>query len=189
MIGFSDFLWQLHLITITYNSSKWVTVSGSFRFLQDYERLPFLCGRHLRPTNSLIRSLTHWTVLNDVCLTNALKNLLLISHCFETESESYITTDGQSAILSWSKAPIWGLRPDFYYCLTIAGFWYGAPSLTRGRVCLLQCIIYNIFTVSDLRPGPCIYIPQEQGGPVITPGTGYRVLTPAALNARMNSLL
>jgi hypothetical protein len=41
--------------------------------------------------------------------------------------------------------------------------------------------MYNVqytihFTVSDLRPGPCIYIPQEQGGPVIPPGTGY--LTP-----------
>jgi hypothetical protein len=40
------------------------------------------------------------------------------------------------------------------------------------------------FTVSDSRlpqpgePGPCIYIPQEQGGPVITPGTG---LTPFSL--------
>jgi hypothetical protein len=33
-----------------------------------------------------------------------------------TESESYVTTDGQSASLSWNKAPIWGLRPDFYYC-------------------------------------------------------------------------
>jgi hypothetical protein len=30
-----------------------------------------------------------------------------------TESESYVTTDGQSASLSWYKAPIWGLRPDF----------------------------------------------------------------------------
>jgi hypothetical protein len=35
------------------------------------------------------------------------------------------------------------------------------------------------FTVSDLRlpepggPGPCIFIPQEQGGPVIPLGTGY----------------
>jgi hypothetical protein len=34
--------------------------------------------------------------------------------------ESYITTDGQSASLSWNKAPIWGLRPDFYYCQTVA---------------------------------------------------------------------
>jgi hypothetical protein len=37
------------------------------------------------------------------------------------ESESYVTTESQSASLSWNKAPIWGLRPDFYYCLTIAG--------------------------------------------------------------------
>jgi hypothetical protein len=32
-----------------------------------------------------------------------------------SESESYVTTDGQPASLSWSKAPIWGLRPDLYY--------------------------------------------------------------------------
>jgi hypothetical protein len=31
-----------------------------------------------------------------------------------TESESYVTTDSQSATLSWNKAPIWGLRPDIY---------------------------------------------------------------------------
>jgi hypothetical protein len=23
--------------------------------------------------------------------------------------------------LSWNKAPVWGLRPDIYYCLTVAG--------------------------------------------------------------------
>jgi hypothetical protein len=33
----------------------------------------------------------------------------------------YVTTDGPSASLSWNKAHIWGLRPDFYYCQTIAG--------------------------------------------------------------------
>jgi hypothetical protein len=27
---------------------------------------------------------------------------------------------GQSASLSCNEAPIWGLRPDFYYCLTVA---------------------------------------------------------------------
>jgi hypothetical protein len=27
----------------------------------------------------------------------------------------------QSASLSWNKAPIWGLRPDLYYCPTVAG--------------------------------------------------------------------
>jgi hypothetical protein len=27
----------------------------------------------------------------------------------------------QSASLSWNRAPIWGLRPDFYYCQKVAG--------------------------------------------------------------------
>jgi hypothetical protein len=35
--------------------------------------------------------------------------------------QSYITIDGQSTSLSWNKATIWGLRPDFYYCQTVAG--------------------------------------------------------------------
>jgi hypothetical protein len=38
---------------------------------------------------------------------------------------SYVTTDdhsvsrpvGQSASLSWYKAPIWSVRPDYYYCV------------------------------------------------------------------------
>jgi hypothetical protein len=38
------------------------------------------------------------------------------------ESESYAMTDGQSASLSRNKAAIWGLRPDFYCCQTLAGF-------------------------------------------------------------------
>jgi hypothetical protein len=33
----------------------------------------------------------------------------------ESESESYVTTHGQSASLSWYKTPIRGLRPDFYF--------------------------------------------------------------------------
>jgi hypothetical protein len=39
----------------------------------------------------------------------------------KSESESYVTTDGQSASLSWNKAPIWDLRPDFYYRQTVGG--------------------------------------------------------------------
>jgi hypothetical protein len=37
------------------------------------------------------------------------------------QSEPYVTTDGQSASLSWNKAPVWGLQPDFYYYQTVAG--------------------------------------------------------------------
>jgi hypothetical protein len=48
------------------------------------------------------------------------------------ESESYVTTDGQPASLSWNKAPICGLRPGFYYCLTVAGLLiWGALSHER----------------------------------------------------------
>jgi hypothetical protein len=35
--------------------------------------------------------------------------------------ESYVKTDGQSASMSWNKAPIWGLRQDLYYYQTVAG--------------------------------------------------------------------
>jgi hypothetical protein len=38
-------------------------------------------------------------------------------------------TDGQPASLSWNKAPFWGLQPDLYYCLTVAGL------LIWGAIC------------------------------------------------------
>jgi hypothetical protein len=41
---------------------------------------------------------------------------------FQSHSQSYVTTDGQPSSLSWCQAPIWGLRPDLVYCLTVAGF-------------------------------------------------------------------
>jgi hypothetical protein len=70
---------------------------------------------------------------------------------------------------------------------------YVTSSLTRGWVCRLQLLLVlasavilrsesrgtrAYFTLSDSRlsqpggPGARIYIPQEQGGPVILPGTG-----------------
>jgi hypothetical protein len=49
-----------------------------------------------------------------------------------SQSQSYITTDGQSVSLSWNKAPNWGLRPDLFYCQTVAGsFMWGAFSDER----------------------------------------------------------
>jgi hypothetical protein len=51
--------------------------------------------------------------------------------------KSYVMmTEGQSASLSWCQAPIWGLRPDFYYCHTDAGLlMWGAFSDERtGRL-------------------------------------------------------
>jgi hypothetical protein len=57
----------------------------------------------------------------------------------ESESETYVTTDGQSVSLSWNKASIWGLGPDSYYCQTFAGLlMWGALSDERTG---LSCTI------------------------------------------------
>jgi hypothetical protein len=37
-----------------------------------------------------------------------------------SQSQSYVATDGHLASLSWYEAPIWGLRPDLYFCQTVA---------------------------------------------------------------------
>jgi hypothetical protein len=83
------------------------------------------------------------------------------------ESESYVTTDGQSASLSWNKAPIWGLRPDLQYCQRVAGFllWgvlsdertglsfaiaTGPRQRSHSRV-QVPCNSRQYLTVSDLR--------------------------------------
>jgi hypothetical protein len=60
---------------------------------------------------------------------------------------TYITTDGQSASLSWYQAPIWGLWPDFYYCQTLAGLLIcGAISDERTG---LSCTIAVVFASSN----------------------------------------
>jgi hypothetical protein len=47
----------------------------------------------------------------------------------ENNTSLMLTTDGQSASVSWNKAPVWGLRPDFYYCQTVVGLlMWGARS-------------------------------------------------------------
>jgi hypothetical protein len=56
---------------------------------------------------------------------------------FPSRVDSYVTTDGQSASLSWNKAPIWGLRHRFLLLSDSCG----ALSLTRGRVCRLQLLL------------------------------------------------
>jgi hypothetical protein len=64
---------------------------------------------------------------------------------FDTAKKSkLLTTDGQSVSLSWYRAPLWGLRPDVTSCRKVAVWKFrscfcGASTLTRGRVCSLQC--------------------------------------------------
>jgi hypothetical protein len=72
----------------------------------------------------------------------------------------YFGTDGQSIGLSWNKAPIWGLRPDLYYCLTVADLMWGALSdertgLSFDRVTavvslLSVCTIYILHVIKRM---------------------------------------
>jgi hypothetical protein len=65
-------------------------------------------------------------------------NLSPFTH--SAESDSYVMTDSQLASLSWNKAPIWGLRPNLYYCLTVSGLliW---DALSDERTGLLFIIV------------------------------------------------
>jgi hypothetical protein len=84
----------------------------------------------------------------------------------------------------------------FVFCLKIAVHYVGAPSPTRGWICnlFIQLLLgharattlgskshrtHDHILLSHMRLSQhgeqchCIYIPQEQGGPVILPGTGF----------------
>jgi hypothetical protein len=135
--------WSIWGISVTNNSGFWIRWLDLLALLYNYNQLrqptingcprlaPFLTGP-LVSSLPLWRRANHWShvdwleLLNDVCLTNLYED----SHGIQ--SESYIMTDGQSASLSWNKAPIWGPRPDIHYSQTVAGlFMWGALSDER----------------------------------------------------------
>jgi hypothetical protein len=59
-----------------------------------------------------------------------------------SQSQSYVTTDGQSANMSWCQVPILDLRTDFYFCQTVADLLiWGALSGERTG---LPFTMYNV---------------------------------------------
>jgi hypothetical protein len=58
----------------------------------------------------------------------------------------------QSASLSWCEAPIWGLRPDLYYCQPVAGLlMWGALSDEDGSViCQTQSAVISLLPVCTI---------------------------------------
>jgi hypothetical protein len=111
-------------------------------------------------------------LISDCFVSTTLYSSVLISSQL-SESELYYDrrSVGQSFLVS---SPHLGFMTRFLLLSGHCGFFiWGA--LSDGRTGL-SVTMYNVqntiyFTVSDLRPGPCIYIPQEQGGPVIPPGS------------------
>jgi hypothetical protein len=61
-------------------------------------------------------------------------SLLSLSLC---QSQSHIATDGQSISKSWYRAPSGAHDQIFISAWKLRSCFRGAPSLTRGRVCLL----------------------------------------------------
>jgi hypothetical protein len=56
----------------------------------------------------------------------------------------------QSVSPSWNKAPIWGLRPDLYYCQTVAGLlMWGALSDERTGLSFARLQYYQSRIISN----------------------------------------
>jgi hypothetical protein len=122
--------------------------------------------------------------------------------CLKLKLKLKFICDWQSASLSWCRAPIWSPWPDFFFLSD--DWWFldvGHPLWQEdGSVIYLYNCFWALpeqwlwvevpqnsrpdFTVSFETPqlwgpGPHIYIPWEQGGPVIPPppGTGFSFVT------------
>jgi hypothetical protein len=136
--------------------------------------------------------------------------------CRISQSQSYLTADSQSASLSWCQATI-TVRDQFLFLLEILFIqlrvcYFVASSLTRRQVCNLLLLLGLASAVplwSESRwtqdhismsqflrltqpggLGPRTYVPQEQSGPVIPPGTGFpfnRLLRLAGLRWRYSN--
>jgi hypothetical protein len=75
-------------------------------------------------------------------------------NCSEIESQIYVTSDGQSASLSWFQAPIWGWRPYFCCWLTCAGFFDVGRSLWRENGSAIYNSCWSSPAQSLLVPNP-----------------------------------
>jgi hypothetical protein len=110
--------WVLDLLT-TWNTRLVITLNYSA--IANLHTLLFTRthGKSFPARSVITRRLLVTTSNNGYSYVSGLKSSLnggsLPSRLFFESSrvESYVTTDGQTAPVSWNTAPIWGLRPDF----------------------------------------------------------------------------
>jgi hypothetical protein len=118
---------------------------------------------------SWILNYTLWTALHFALVSQSILN------------QSYVTTDGQSANLSWCQAPICCLRPDFDYVKQLRVRWCGVLSLMGERVCRLQFLVFASAAIlgSVYRLGfqtPLTW--RDRSLYLYPPGTGWPSYTP-----------
>jgi hypothetical protein len=120
---------------------------------------------------------------------------MLGTELVQVEVEVEVTTDGQSASLSWCRAPIWNLWPEFSFLSDNCVFldvkhplWREGESVINSYNCFwdlpeqslsgpslaelttqVPCLLSD--SPQPGGPGSRIYIPLEQGGPVVCPDT------------------
>jgi hypothetical protein len=107
--------------------------------------LPLFCSCQFRRFDSVqfeAHIPARWRLVARLFTSDSTALLLLLRLLLkqsQSQSQSYVTTDGQPASLSWNKAPIWGLRPDLDYCLTIAGLliWGALSDERTGLSCAI----------------------------------------------------
>jgi hypothetical protein len=87
--------------------------------------------------------------------------------------------------MSWCWAPIWSPWPDFCFLFDncglvcnllvqlLMGLARGVTFGSKSRRTHDDILLSHLRLPQPGGPGPRIYIPQEQGGPVISPGTGF----------------
>jgi hypothetical protein len=100
------------------------------------EIFQLLCSRRYCPANvsQLNCQLNYSAIYFQPPLQNSTLNWL-------GQSQSHIATDGLSISKSWCRAPS-GTHDQIFITLWQLRFcFYGAPSLTRGRVCLLYILL------------------------------------------------
>jgi hypothetical protein len=79
-----------------------------------------------------------------------------------SQSESYVTTDGRSARLSWYKAPMWCLKLNLYFCQTVSSLlMWGALSDERTAQSAVISLL-SICTIYILHVTKCMYIQHIQ---------------------------
>jgi hypothetical protein len=137
----------------------------------------------------IIAVMNIWTSFSLLCLRLSLRsNASDVGRFSASEVESYITTNGQSASLSWNKAPIWGLRLDSYYCETDAGLLDVVRSLWREDGSVVYNCCWSSPAQSSSGPSPvgiatifyCLRFETSPCSPIRTRRATVEVFYPAS---------
>jgi hypothetical protein len=166
---------RAHVVTVRRICRNWALIDCQLNYSAISSQPPLQSSTQLnsvthQPTTSL-----HFTQLN----------------C-SSQSQSYVTTDGQSASLSWNKAPIWGLRPDLYYCQTVAVLlMWGALSDERTGLSFAWVTVSSnksVVSMYILHVIKCMYIQHIQGVCQSRLSTADHALSLVAWTAQLNCL-